>query len=170
MLLDYFSILMQTNVKILIYIVIYNYSLIVLFNILYSKILTNQKTLNSFSFYKYDSFSLFSLTLVLLSLAGVPPFTGFFTKIFILLLLVNSNFFLFFFFFTIFTLASLYFYLSNIRYLYSSKNNTIAHPNLYSSEIVSTNFFNITLILVFFLVFGLFFLDDIILFLFWTLI
>ena len=63
---------------------IYNITLTSLLFILYSSFLNNFKTLQSFSNFSFDSFYLLVLSICIFSLAGVPPFIGFFSKLFIL--------------------------------------------------------------------------------------
>lgn len=70
--------------------------------------------------------TLFAATLF--SMAGVPPFIGFFTKLFILLSFLNKSFLFLIFYFTPIILLSLYFYVQNIRFIYTfslSKNYTL---------------------------------------------
>jgi NADH:ubiquinone oxidoreductase subunit 2 (subunit N) len=60
-------------------------------------------------------------------MAGVPPFIGFFTKLFVFLSFLNKSFFFLVFYFTPIILLSLYFYMQNIRFIYTlcfSKNYT----------------------------------------------
>jgi NADH:ubiquinone oxidoreductase subunit 2 (subunit N) len=67
-------------------------------------------------------------TVTLFSMAGVPPFIGFFTKLFILLSFINKSFFFLFFYFTPITLISLYFYVQNARHVYTSSWQKIYNP------------------------------------------
>jgi NADH:ubiquinone oxidoreductase subunit 2 (subunit N) len=99
---------------------IYNVSLFTLFFTLFQ--LTSLETKTLFSFADLGSSKLFTkiLSLTMLSMAGVPPLWGFFTKVLIFVMLVNSNFsFLFVPFFTV-LLVSLYFYMQNLRFLNSA--------------------------------------------------
>ena len=72
---------------------IYNLSVIGLFWVFFSFVNSDIKTLYSFSLFSFDSFYLFFLTVLIFSLAGVPPFMGFFSKLFLLNILVNKNFY-----------------------------------------------------------------------------
>lgn len=135
----------------------YNMSIVVIFwivlffNPIYFKNLINLKYLNGNFFY------LFGFTVSLFSLAGIPPFSGFFTKLILLKFFTNSYLLVNFLFLFCIVFMSLYFYVQNIRYLYNQNTAPIA----------STFFFNkiptlSTVLLVFlltFLTFGCFYLD-----------
>lgn len=97
-------------------------------------------------------------------MAGVPPFTGFFAKLFILLLLSNSSLFLLYSLFVILLLTGLYFYVQNLRFLHSSKSSNTNLPNLLSYQLSDTNFFNYLVLIHFFIIFGFVLLDDLITF------
>ena len=74
---------------------IYNMSLLIIFWTLQQFVSFNFKTLYSFSDLKFNFYFVTALSVVLFSIAGVPPFLGFFSKLLILLALLNSNFFFF---------------------------------------------------------------------------
>jgi NADH-quinone oxidoreductase subunit N len=120
------------------------------------------KSLYSFSNFSFDSHYLFFLTVSLFSMAGVPPFIGFFSKIFILNLLINSNLFLFYFLFFILLLVGLYFYIQNMRFLHSS-NLSYMNKQYFMNErnVIAINYFAV--VLLFFLIFGVAYVDDILL-------
>ena len=84
------------------YLLTYNLSLIILFWTFHQFIILNFKTIYSFNDLKLDFFFTTVLTLILFSIAGVPPFIGFYSKLLILLLLMNSNFFFFYIFFLVY--------------------------------------------------------------------
>ncbi len=148
------------------YVFIYNLALIVLFTTLFQLSLTNFKTLFSFTNFKGTHVTTKLLTISLLSMAGIPPFVGFFSKLFILILLLNSNFFLLSFVFFILLLTSLYFYIQNIRFLNASSPSQL--PLVLSLNVrISPIFFYITYPIFFFILFGFFFIDDLFLFFSW---
>jgi NADH-quinone oxidoreductase subunit N len=120
------------------------------------------KSLYSFSNFSFDSHYLFFLTVSLFSMAGVPPFIGFFSKIFILNLLINSNLFLFYFLFFVLLLVGLYFYIQNMRFLHSS-NLSYMNKQYFMNErnVIAINYFAV--VLLFFLIFGVAYVDDILL-------
>jgi NADH:ubiquinone oxidoreductase subunit 2 (subunit N) len=100
------------NLVILItYMFIYNLTLLIIFWTLYHFISFNFKTIYSFNDLKFNFFYVFALSISFFSLAGVPPFIGFFSKILILLLLLNTNFALLYYFF-------LYYYFSDYIFIY----------------------------------------------------
>jgi NADH:ubiquinone oxidoreductase subunit 2 (subunit N) len=104
----------------------------------------------------------------LFSMAGVPPFWGFFSKIFLFTLLANSNFFILFPFFFILLFIGLYFYIQNIRFL-----NSTAGANF--TPIVELNarnvpmYYYLTFTLLFFLTFGVYFTEDLLILTQWIL-
>lgn len=102
------------------YMFTYNFTLIGFFWILTSLKNKSFKTLYSFSTLSFDSSYLFFLTIFFFSLAGVPPFMGFFTKIYLLNLLVEQALFLLYTIFIILLLLGLYFYMQNLRFLHST--------------------------------------------------
>ena len=158
-----------SNTLLFSYMFIYNITLVLVFWILTSNLTSNMKTLYSFSSFGFDSHYLFFLTVSLFSMAGVPPFIGFFSKLFILNLLVNSNLFLFYFIFFILLFVGLYFYIQNMRFLHSSN---LSHTNkqYFQNErnSVSVNYFSV--LVMFLLIFGIAYLDDILLLFTWVLI
>lgn len=148
------------------YMFIYNMSLLLLFWTLKQFISFKLKTLHSLTDLKFNFFFLSVLTIVLFSIAGVPPFIGFFSKLLILITLTNANFFFFYIFFFALLFFGLYFYLQNIRFLYStgiSKINYAFETNLR----ISTLFIYYSYIVLFFIIFGIFFFDDFILYFYW---
>ena len=149
-----------------IYMSVYNLSLISIFWTLHQFVSFNFKTLYSFSDLKFNFYFVISITVVLFSIAGVPPFLGFFSKLLILLILTNSNFFFFYIFFFGLLFFGLYFYLQNIRFLYSTGIGKLSYSNIFNMHAVSI-YFNITFLILFFLIFGFSFMDDIILYFYW---
>lgn len=148
------------------YMFTYNLSFLIIFWALQSVVLTNVKTLYSFKDFKLNFFLLSTFLIVLFSIAGVPPFIGFFSKLLILINLINSNFFLFYFFFFSLLFLGLYFYIQNIKYLMSNNNERTN----YAFEL--TLRFNqahvlCSLFVLFFICFGVFFFDDLILYFYW---
>ncbi len=145
---------------------IYNLSLIIIFWTLFQFISFNFKTIYSFNDLKFNYYFVTILSVSLFSIAGVPPFLGFFSKLLILILLVNSGFFLFFIFFFGLLFFGLYFYLQNIRFLYSTGVGKINYSHSSNLRITSLYFY-ITSFFIFFLIFGFFFMDDLILYFYW---
>ena len=120
------------------------------------------KTIHAFSFAGVDSFFTKSLTVALLSMAGVPPFVGFFSKMFIFVLVSNSNLAVLAFVFFILLFVSLYFYLQNIRFLNSSKPSATASV-VAGSVRVLPNYFRVATTLTLFIVLGFLVIDDLLL-------
>jgi NADH-ubiquinone oxidoreductase chain 2 len=120
------------------------------------------KTLYSLTDLKFNFYFVICLTIVLFSIAGVPPFIGFFSKILILISLINSNFFFFYIFFFGLLFFGLYFYLQNIRFLYSTGIGKINYSFIFNLRIASIYYY-ISFFILFFLIFGFFFIEDLIL-------
>ena len=148
------------------YMFVYNLSLLLIFWTLFQFVNLSVKTLYSFTDFKFNFFFTSILTIVLFSIAGVPPFIGFFSKLLILICLLNSNFFFFYIFFFGLLFFGLYFYLQNIRFLYSTGVNKINYS--YESNLrMSTLYVYVSILFIFFLIFGFFFFDDLLLYFFW---
>ena len=139
--------------------IIYNLSLFTLFFTLFQ--LVNLETKTLFSFADLGSSNLYTkiLSITILSMAGVPPLWGFFTKILIFVILVNSNFFFLFVpFFTV-LMVSLYFYMQNLRFLNST--NLTDFVNISDLQVrVTPLYYTLTLMSLFFVIFGSFFTED----------
>ncbi len=148
------------------YLFIYNMSIFIIFWTLKQFINFNFKTIYSFNDLKLNFFFVSLMSISLFSIAGVPPFIGFFSKILLLITLINSNFYFLFFLFFILLFFALYFYLQNLRYLHST---SIQNLN-YTSELnmkISPVYTYFSLFLVFFLVFGFSFFEDFVLYFTW---
>ena len=70
----------------------------------------------------------FLMTLALFSLAGIPPFAGFFSKFFIFAAAFNSGFHLLVFIALLNTVISLYYYLKIVKAMYINKNDEPIAP------------------------------------------
>lgn len=146
---------------------IYNISLYLIFSTLFQFMSSETKTLHSFSNIGTTNFFNITLIIALFSMAGVPPFWGFFSKLFIFTLLCNSNFFVLFPIFFLILFIGLYFYIQNIRFLNSTALSDF-------KPIVELNVRNVpmyyytTLTLLFFLLFGFIFTEDLILLTNWV--
>ena len=142
---------------------IYNASLVALLWTLMNVITPQMKTLYSFSGFSFNSYYLLILTVLLMSMAGVPPFIGFFSKLFILTLLTNNSFFLFYSFFFVLLFLGLYFYIQNIRFLHSTNNSTLNYAYL-SNERQVLFFYYFSLTFLIFILGGVLYIDDFLLF------
>ncbi len=153
---------------ILTYFFLYNLSLLVLLWSILNIYLLRVKTLNLFSFLNTKPFILFTLSVIILSLAGVPPFIGFFSKLFILQLVLNSKFFLFIVVFFVNLLFSLYFYVQNLKYLHTITYPLIPTPHILTEERSVLVYPYFTILVLFTVVAGFNFIDDILLILLWV--
>jgi len=160
----------DSNVLLFSYMFIYNISLTILFWTLFNSILTNFKTLHSFQGFTFNSFYLTIITLIIFSMAGVPPFIGFFSKLFILTLLINNSFVLLYTLFFILLFIGLFFYIQNIRFIHSTNSTETNYTTLNNNERVIPLYYYITLNFIILLLIGLVYIDDILLIFSWLLI
>lgn len=165
-LIFYFDI---SNILVLIwsYMLIYNIALYLIFSTLFQFVNSSYKTI--YSFLDLGSFNFFTKVLIicLFSMAGVPPFWGFFSKIFIFTLLCNSNFFILFPFFFILLFISLYFYIQNIRFLNTTSGSNFTPITDLNLRCVPSYYY-LTWFLSFFLIFGVFFTEDLFILMEWV--
>jgi len=145
---------------------IYNISLTIFFWTIFNVINTQFKTLNSFNGFSFNSFYVIVLTILLFSMAGVPPFIGFFSKLFIITLLVNNAFFILYTLFFIILLIGLYFYVQNIRFLHSTNFSSLNYSYITNERHVLVYYY-FTITFLFFFIFGTFYIDDFILLMYW---
>ena len=107
-----------------------------------------------------------NISILLFSMAGVPPFIGFFTKIFVMVLVINNFYFLFYFLFFVLLFLGLYFYMQNIRFLHSTNYKNHYTQSVYNERITVTMlYFMITLLII--VIFGLVYIDEFILLFMW---
>ncbi len=85
----------------------------------------NLKTLSDFRFFKNFSFLYNSFIIVILSMAGIPPLSGFLGKFLVFIYIFYKNNFIMFYFFFFTNLFFIYFYVQNLRFLVSKTNNNI---------------------------------------------
>ena len=137
-----------------------------MFSTLLQVINTEVKTLHSFSTLGSSNTLTKFLIVSLFSMAGVPPFLGFFSKIFVFLLLFNSFFMLYFFIFISLLLVSLYFYLQNIRFL--NDTSSIAYKSQFTlNQRLSFTYYFLSCLISFFLLFGVIFTEDLFIIVSW---
>ncbi len=162
----FFNNSLDTLIILFIYMFIYNISLIIIFWTLFQFISFNFKTIYSFSDLKFNFYFVILISIILFSIAGVPPFIGFFSKLLILIVLLNSGFFFFYIFFFGLLFFGLYFYLQNIRFLYSTGVSKINYSYNFNLRI-ATIYFYLTFFFIFFILFGFLFMDEFILYFYW---
>lgn len=147
----------------------YNFSLLFFFWTLMQFTSFQILTLNSLTDLKMNNFTLIIITFILFSMAGIPPFLGFFAKMLILVLLLNSNFFSLFIFFFVFLFLALYFYLQNLRFLYSSSKSSFNNFFIQTAVVSHIFLFTGCFCSIFFLM-SFFFVDDLFLLFWWILL
>jgi len=147
---------------------VYNLTLIGFFWVLMSFYNSKFKTLFSFNTLSFSSSYLLFLTIFLFSLAGVPPFIGFFSKVYLLNLLVEQNFSLLFCLFIVLLIFGLYFYVQNLRFLHSTNAKSL-NKTYITNERYSFVMFYYLIILSFILINGVFIVEDLLLYFIWLL-
>jgi len=159
----------QTMILVLSYMILYNLTSFLLFSTIMQIVNTNFKTLYSFSNLGASNIFTKFLGLSLLSLAGVPPLVGFFSKIFVFVLISNSSLFILFPSFFALLFIGLYFYIQNLRFLNSTaKSTTSLVVELHSR--FNFLYFTFALPLSFFIIFGFCYVDDLLLLVSWFLL
>nr|YP_010049553.1 NADH dehydrogenase subunit 2b [Strombidium cf. sulcatum]QPL15958.1 NADH dehydrogenase subunit 2b [Strombidium cf. sulcatum] len=163
----YYNLISDSTIFITTYFLIYNLTLILFFWTLFNMYLYKIKTLNLFSYFSSKPFYLLLMSVVILSLAGVPPFIGFFSKLFILQLVFNSKFFLLIVIFFINLLVSLYFYVQNLKYLHTITNNYQPTPHIVNHEKISVYYHYFSIFTLLIIVNGFNYIDDILVYTYW---
>jgi len=162
------NIYFDTSVYVYTYMFIYNTTLILFFWTLFAFTLTELKSLQSLSNMGLNAFITTLLTVLLLSMAGIPPFIGFFSKLFVITLLLHSQFLLFYpLLFTVFLLG-IYFYIQNIRFLHSTNIGVVNSQFLFNERRVLL-FYYVSITGLVLILFGFIWVDDIVLFFSWLL-
>jgi len=153
---------------IFLYMLVYNLTLIGFFWILMSFHNSSFKTLFSFNTFSFNSSYLLFLTIFLFSLAGVPPFIGFFSKVYLLNLLVEQSFSFLFCLFIVLLIFGLYFYVQNLRFLHSTNVKSL-NKTYMTNERYSFVMFYYLITLSFMLINGVFIVEDLLLYFIWLL-
>jgi NADH:ubiquinone oxidoreductase subunit 2 (subunit N) len=139
--------------------VIYNLSLYLVFVTLFQFVNFELRTLYSFLDLGASNFFSRILIVSLFSMAGVPPFWGFFSKVFLFSLLCNTQFFLFFPLFFVLLFISLYFYIQNARFLNSTAPSNFT-PVTEGAVRSVPGYYVLSFLILFFIVFGALFTED----------
>ena len=114
----------QVFTIVIFYTLVYNFSLFLFFLTIKQICLTNVTTLHFLSDLSSRNDFKRSITVVLFSMAGIPPFLGFFTKLVIISTLTNSYLYFLYPLFFVLLFSSLYFYVQNIRLLMTQSTIT----------------------------------------------
>lgn len=146
------------TVYIVLYLALYNISMVVVFSIIWGASALKLRTLNSLKSLSSNPFKKYLLLLVFFSIAGVPPFSGFFAKLNVIAIISLASS-LFLLLLAPFLFASLYFYIQNVRYLLLPASSG---PKNYIFNDLKANYLQILVLtgLTFFALFGGVVLDD----------
>ena len=166
----FYSLFTDNNTLLFTYMFVYNLSLVTLFWIIFNTVTTKIKTLQSFTGFSFNSFFLTTTTILIFSMAGVPPFIGFLTKIFILTLITNNSFVLLYTIFFVTLFIGLYFYIQNVRFLHSTNSGGFNYPYVNSSERLVPVFYYFTVFFLTIVILGVITVEDVLLLFTWYLI
>ena len=151
------------------YLSFYNISLIIFGWVLLNTQTTEIQTLYSLGHFRFNNFYLLVLVVTIFSIAGVPPFMGFFPKVLVMVNLINMNFTLIYWLLTPLLLLTLYFYIQNIRFLYTTTLSSVNYPYLGNERVVLVFLYTVILLLNY-QIFGLMWFDKAVLLFTWLLI
>lgn len=121
------------------------------------------RSLYSLSHLTFNAYYTLLFLVLLLSMAGIPPFIGFFSKIFIIHLLVSHGFFLIYLLLIVVFLLGLYFYMQNVRFINSTNLEKISYPSTFTERSTSIYYY-FSLSSLAFIFFGVVYIDDLLLF------
>ena len=140
-------------------ILIYIYLLFLLFSIMLLFDIKNFLTLNEFR--RFSGLQFFSISIIfsLFSIAGLPPFLGFISKFLMFFFLIYKQGFFFLFFFTIINIFIIYFYIQNVRFLFTT--STLCFFYFKSNHVfLNFNLILLSVLFSFFNFFGILFSED----------
>jgi len=120
------------------------------FYILFSIVSTSASGLDLLKLITHNKFYFYSFLTTLLSLAGVPPFIGFFSKLLQFYLIFNNTSIIMFVLFGIFSTIMSYFYIQNFKYLVDNRKDAfkkhtvfiVAQNKKFHIFIICCNIFN----------------------------
>ena len=160
---------LHTMLLLLTYMIIYNLTSFLLFTTILQSAGGNLKTLFSFSNFGSTNILTKVLSLTLLSLAGVPPLVGFFSKIFVFVLISNSHLTILFVPFFILLFIGLYFYIQNMRFLNATNAPLVTSVTELSLR-SNLTYFSLMIPSSFFIIFGFCYVDDLLVLSLWLIL
>ena len=122
----------ETLNTIFIYIIIYIISIFNIFCLLFLTATQTIKSIIDLISYNHNNIFIFSYSISFLSMGGIPPLSGFFTKLLFFNILITTNFYIYIIIYILFLFLVLYFYLRNLKYTLSINlgiNNYIWNVN-----------------------------------------
>lgn len=138
---------------IFLYFYFYNMTLALIFLIFFNNFFFYLKTFYSLQQLRFNILYAISLIVAFFSLAGVPPFTGFFLKLLLVVKLYVVDFHVWYMMLFVLFILSLYFYVQNVRFLF---NPLFAKQNysFVKTKLAHTAYFNMLWLLLVILVLG----------------
>ena len=151
---NYYNIVVvYINIFTYIFLFVFFFSMLFLFEQKNFKVLSDLKI-----FYKLDFLSISSIT-ILLSMSGIPPFIGFFSKFLVFIYFFYQQKYIFIIFFSILSFFTIYFYIQNLRFLVS-KTSIGYLPKKGFFRFLNTRLVNLIVLLSFINFFSIFYLED----------
>lgn len=151
--------------------IVYNVGLALLFVTLGQVMTSFFTTTHSFTLLPQGSPLLKNVLVALFSMAGIPPFLGFFAKLSVFVVVSNLYLFVMFPFFFVLLFSGLYFYIQNVRLILTAPRGFVS-GGLYPEDLNVrrvTSLEMIATLLNFTLLAGLFYLEDFFLYSAWLL-
>ena len=159
----------QVFTVVIFYTLVYNFSLFLFFLTIKQISLTNVTTLHFLSDLSSRNDFKRSVIVVLFSMAGIPPFLGFFTKLVIISTLTNSYLYFLYPLFFVLLFSGLYFYIQNIRLLMTQSSITSCYQKYVHDAFIyhPIILYFLSLIFVILLILGGIFIEDLLLYAQW---
>lgn len=163
------SLTMEHLINAYFYLSVYNISLLILLWVIFSVQNKELQTIHSLGHFRHSNFYTLTLVITIFSIAGVPPFMGFFSKILVVVNLLRGSYILLYWLLLPLLLLTLYFYTQNIRFIYTTTLSTFNYPYLQNERLIILMVYAIILTLNY-QIFGFVWFDKFLKFFFWLLI
>lgn len=144
---------------ILINVFVYLISICALFLLIYIFNTKLFKTLNFLKIFKINNFVYFSFIITLLSISGIPPFLGFFSKLVFVIFVFNKLQIIVLCLFIFYNFFIIFFYLQNLKHVFISRFDNNAKTLRFNYYLEFYLIFTLV-VLNFLNMFGIFFLES----------
>jgi len=163
----FYHLVFDTTIYLVLYLLIYNSIIIIIFWTFFQTLIISYKTLNNLNTINVQPFFVFIMTIMLLSAAGVPPLMGFFSKLFVLQIILNTKFFLIYILFFFNLLLGLYFYVQNIKYIHSNQFTFKKSQYVITGEKLTLHYYYFSSLIVLLNLLSFNYIDDLFLIIAW---